>query len=965
MHIFTSKLIAMKKLLSLLLFLALFGAMGVQAKNTVVSNVTDFKTAWTAAKDGDSISLTYNGGAVYNVSTINMATTGGCITLRSATKDSIPYLQLQVGGVQLAAGVTCGLVFENLHLEYRSPDGTSGQIIYYNGVWANFTKLVFKGCEITRSVRSLFRSVKPATTVIDPTTNLPYTSCGDVEYFEMSNCKVHNTFLASGHNWPLVYFGHLPIEVNFRNNTFYDMPYIKNIFTISYADPNQGRNATINFENNTVCLSGPYRGQALVATGAFLSQESIFNINNNVLLVPNWVNATNTDSSANVPKIVSCKFGIIDASNNLVQGYQRWESGQAIDATTGEGAFVALDTVPQYSMASLGVKWTDFANPQAGNYSYLFTNPMATAGIGGKPIGDPRWVLSYNNPRFLNVSADVVGAVVTPVKEVYEDGTSVKVTASSVVGYTFTNWRDTLGNVVSTANPYTFNITANTNLVAHYSALLTRAVTIALKGTNTATYTITPTRTTYYSGDIITTTLNTHAINNFLGWSDGKTTLSRIDTLTADLSLTAKFTQQPYLLAWDFSHLTGNNATYSKLAANLALDPLNKGVMNMMGKDTLSPNFGTRNNKFTLGELNYCALRKSPIANSIPDYLFIKFSTKGKTGLKVSASYATDNCIYKIQKMEYSLDGKAYTTFSTDSMPTDSASLWSKWKTMQGSLPVAAQDKDSIYVRLIADPTSPLLAVATSTKEFEYAYISKVVVLADLDMGGASWRVNPFEVYTAGQQITSVPGINLTLGGGTNVWSTIDSVFTFGKSTYISSVNGTVNPVDGAGKKFSVSGTTPTVGAFYKFDVTTDGTLDAAIIINAAKPSYIVENTTAMTGYSNFQVTVKTYANYSIPVKAGSSYSFFSEGSKMGIMGFLFTPGGSTVKQAVKHSNSVYTSGNSLFVKSVLTSKATIYDMLGKVVRNVHVVEGLNEISGLKKGVYVVRIGSESIKATI
>lgn len=956
----------MKKHLSLILFLALFGAMGIQAKNTVVSSVTDFKTAWTAAKDGDSISVTYNGGAVYNLSTINMSTAGGCITLRSATKDSIPYIQLQIGGVQLAAGVTCGLVFENLHLEYRSPDGTSGQIIYYNGVWANFTKLVFKGCEITRSVRSLFRSVKPAATVIDPTTNLPYTSCGDIEYFEMSNCKVHNTFLASGHNWPLVYFGHLPIEVNFRNNTFYDMPYIKNIFTISYADPNQGRNATINFENNTVCLSGPYRAQALIATGSFLSQESIFNINNNVLLVPNWVNATNIDSSANVPKIVSCKYGIIEASNNLVQGYQRWESGQAIDATTGEGAFVALDTVPQFSMASLGVKWSDFANPQAGNYSYLFTNPMATAGTGGKPIGDPRWVLSYNNPRFLNVSADVVGAVVTPVKEVYESGTAVTVSASAVVGYTFTNWRDTLGNVVSTANPYTFNIAANTNLVAHYSALLTRSVTIALKGTNTATYTISPARATYYSGDIITTTLNTHAINNFLGWSDGKTTLSRIDTLNADLSLTAKFTQQPYLLAWDFSHLTANNATFSNLASNVALDPTNKGVMNLvLGPDTLATNFGTRNNKFTGFELNNCALRKSFNAKVKPDYLFIKFSTKGKTGLRVSSAIASDNNIHKIQKIEYSLDSINYTTFVTDSMPSDSASLWSKWKTLQGNLPVEAQDKDMVWVRWISDPTSPILAVASSDKKFEYAYISKVVVLADLDMGGASWRVNPFEVYTAGQQITSVPGIKLTLGGGTNVWSTIDSVFTFGKATYLSSVNGTVNPVDAAGKKFSVSGTPPTVGAFYKFDVTTDGTLDAAIIINAAKPSFIVENTTAMTGYNNFQVTAKTYADYSIPVKAGSSYYFFSEGSKMGMMGFLFTPGGSAVKQQVKHSNSVYTSGNSLFVKSAVAGKATIYDMLGKVVRSVNVVEGLNEVSGLKKGVYVVRIGSESVKATI
>lgn len=957
----------MKKHLSLILLSVLFSTLMVHsAKNTVVANVTDFKTAWASAQDGDSISIAYNGGVSYSIGEVRLLASGGCITLRAANPDSIPTLLIQISGVNLASGVTCGLVFENLHLEYRSPDGTSGQIIYFKDIWANMNKLVFRGCEITRSVRSLFRSTRPLPTAIDPATNLPYTSCGDIDYFEMSDCIVHNTFLASGHNWPLVYFGHLPVEVNFKNNTFYDMPYMKNIFTISYADPNQGRNATINFENNTVCLSAPYNGQAIIATSNFLSQESVFKIKNNVIMVPNWVNPTNLhDSLYNAPKIISCKYGIIEASNNLIQGYNTWTSGQSID-DVGEGAFVALDTVPQYTMESLGVKWSDFSNPQLGNYSYLFTNPLATAGSDGGPIGDKRWVLTYNNPRFLNVTSDNSAAVVTPVKEVLEDGASVTVTASVVVGSTFNSWRDTLGNVVSTANPYTFNITSNTNLVAHYEALLTRTVSITLKGTNTATYTVVPVRTTYYAGDIITTTLNTHAVNTFLGWSDGKTALTRVDTLNANLALTANFTQQPYLLAWDFSHLTANNATFSNLAANIALDTANRGVMNMvLGKDTLAANFGTRNNKFTSGELNNCALRKSFNAKTEPDYLFIKFSTKGKTGLKVSSAIASDNNIHKIQKMEYSLDGVGYSTFAIDSMPSDSASLWSKWKTLQGNLPVDAQDKDSVFVRWISDPTSTLYAVASSDKKFEYAYISKIVVLSDLDMGGTSWRVNPLESYTAGQEITSVPGIKLTLGGGTNVWSTIDTTLTFGNATYISTLNGTLNPKDAAGRSFSqAGGTPPTVGAFYKFDVAQDGALDAAIIINANKASYIVENTTAIAGYSNFQVTTKTYANYIIPVKAGSSYYFFSEGSKMGIMGFVYRVG-VDVKNQTKAINTVYSSGNSLFVKAASAGRIVLFDMLGKVVRSTEILEGTNEISGLNKGIYIIRIGNENIKAML
>lgn len=953
----------MKKHLSLILLSVLLSTMMATAKNTVVSTVTELKTAWSSAVDGDSISINPSGGLVYNTGRITMSTAGGCITLRSAKPDSLPLLQIEITGVTLASGKTCGLIFENLHLQYRSPGGTSGQLIYYQGTVANITKLIFKGCEISQTVRSLIRSITPAATVLDPATGLPYPSCGDVDYFEMSNCKVHNSFYA-GNNWPLVYFGHLPVEMHFRNNTFYDLPYLKSIFTMNYAVPGVGRNATINFENNTVCITGPTGG--LISTGNYLSQESVFNIKNNVFLVPNWVNAANIhDTLYSDPKIVVSKYGIIQASNNLVQGYNTWASGQSIDLE-GEGAFVALDTVPQYTMASLGVKWEDFTAPQMGNFSYLFTNPMATASNTGGPIGDPRWVLRFTTPRFLNVSADNTLAVVTPVKEVFEDGSLVKVTASTIVGFSFKNWQDTLGNVISTANPYSFNITSDTKLVAHYEALMTRTVTIALKGTNTATYTVTPVRTTYYAGDIITTTLNPLAVNNFLGWSDGKTTLMRIDTLNADLNITAKFTQQPYMLAWNFSHLTANNATYKSLVSNLAIDAANKGVMNMvLGPDTLAANFGTRNNKFTGLELNNCALRRSFNAKTLPDYLYIKFSTKGKTGIKVSSAIATDNNIRRIQKIEYSLDSINYITFVTDSMPTDSASLWSKWKTLQGNLPVEAHDKDMVWVRWIGDPTSTLLAVATSDRKFEYAYISKIVVTADRDMGGASWRVSPFESYTAGQEITSVPGIKLTLGGGTNVWSTIDTTLTFGNATYISTLNGTVNPKDAANKNFSqAGGTPPTVGAFYKFDVAQDGALDAAIIINPAKPSYIVENTTAMTGYSNFQVTAKTYASYTIPVKAGSTYYFFSEGSKMGIMGFVYRIGAG-IKGQDKTINAVYTSGNSLFVKSAAAGRVVVYDMLGKVVRSSEVLKGTNEITGLNRGIYIVRIGNENIKAIL
>jgi hypothetical protein len=707
----------MKKLVTLsCLFLMCFSVV-LQAKNTVVSTKTQFTTAWGALADGDTISVAYNGGTILNIGEVKMTSAGGCITLMAQYPDSVPTLQIQISGIGLAEGVTCGLVCENLHLQYRSPTSSSGQIIYFKEMYANISQLVFRNCEISQSVRSLFRSTKPAAS----------TSCGDVDYFEMTNCVVHNTFFA-GHVYPIVYFGHLPVEVNFKNNTFYDMPYLKSIFTISYADPNQGRNATINFENNTVCLSGPTGG--LIVTGAFLGEESQFNIKNNLLLVPNWENDRNLhDSLYSDPKIVSCKYGMITAENNLIEGYRNWKAGEVIDST-GAGEFVSLDTIPQYTMSGLGVSWADFTDPEAGDYSYLFNSPLATAGSDGGPIGDPRWVLTFNDPKYLTVSAGIEEAVVTPVKGVYENGSSVTVTASEVVGYHFKSWKDTLGNVVSTENPYTFSITSDASLVADYEALVARDVTVAISGSTTATYSISPVQAIYYEGDIVTITLDDHAINRFMGWSDNKQVMKRTDTIQGNLTLTATFEPFPYLLAWDFCQLTANNLKFSNLEANHYVDASNRGSMNHVGLDTLSATFETRNNKFSAGELHNCAVRRTPAANfDHPDYLFVKFSTKDQAYVKVVSSYGSDNCIYQVQKMQYSLNGTDYTDFDTDTLPATAEEAFNRWCYLEGALPAPALGQDSVFVRWIADPTSTRLFTASSLQTLEYFFLSKIIVL--------------------------------------------------------------------------------------------------------------------------------------------------------------------------------------------------------------------------------------------
>jgi len=952
----------MKKRFTLFMLVAFCISLATMARNTVVSSSAEFGNAWGALTDGDTISFAPG---LMNIGNRTLPATGGTFTFRSQYDhpDSMAIVQLQISGVNTEEGITTGLIFENLHLQYRSPSSTSGQIIYFNKVYADISIVAFRNCEISQSVRSLIRTVKPSDIpATDSTEAVEYTSSGDLEYLEMTDCIVHNTFASSSHNWPLLYFGHLPIEVYIARNTFYDMPYNKSIFTMNYAVPELGRNAEITFENNTVCITGPTQG--IVVTGTYLGQESEFNFHNNLFLVPYWENDLNLhDSLYSAPRIISCRYGIINASHNLVEGYARWESGQNIDAETGDGAFLALDTMPQYTMADLELSWSDFLNPEGGDYSYMYNIPLATAGSDGGPIGDPRWVMTFADPKNLTLVSNAEGAVVTPAMGVYESGTEVTISASEVVGFTFQNWQDTLGNVVSAENPYTFNITSDTYLVAYYEELLSRAITIKLNGTNTATYSLSPAREIYYVGDEVTITVNAHYLNDFLGWSDGSKELSRSFVVANDTTIVANFRQYPYMLAWDFCQLTANNTRFSSLEANHYVNEANKGEMNYVTGDTLAADFQTRNNKFTAEgkELHYSALRRTPAANfDNPDYLFVKFSTLGYTHITVKSAIASDNCVHLVQKMQYSLNGTDYIDFAVDTLPSAEADWNQVWFPLQGTLPKEAQNREEVYVRWIADKTSERVKLASLEEvAYEYLYISQIVILGNDGNGGASWRVKPYDYYLAGD-VVEVPGIKLTLGGGTNVWSVSDSVFVFDGVTYISALNGTVNPVDANNKKFSSSGLAPTVGAFYKFEPSRDGTLDVALVVNPNKTSFIIEDNVALSDYNAFSYPVKTYISFKLNLTAGKTYHIFSEGSKMGIMGFVYEIAGGLGKAEL--STQIFANNGSLFVKLNKAESIKVYDLLGRTVKSLELREGLNEINGLSRGIYLVRLGSETVK---
>ncbi len=140
-------------------------------------------------------------------------------------------------------------------------------------------------------------------------------------------------------------------------------------------------------------------------------------------------------------------------------------------------------------------------------------------------------------------TADAAMGSVSPAGNttVVENG-SFTATATANAGYRFVAWTDAAGATVSTANPYTFTVTANTALTATFEATVT-TVTVSVTADETMGSVLGA--GTYESGAQVTLTATANTGYHFVAWMDGATQVSTANpyvfTATADVNLSAIF----------------------------------------------------------------------------------------------------------------------------------------------------------------------------------------------------------------------------------------------------------------------------------------------------------------------------------------------------------------------------------------------------------------------------------------
>ena len=133
---------------------------------------------------------------------------------------------------------------------------------------------------------------------------------------------------------------------------------------------------------------------------------------------------------------------------------------------------------------------------------------------------------------------------ISPVGDsIVEKGASFTATATPAPGYHFTAWNEG-STQVSTANPYTFTVTRDISLTAHFAV---NSYTLTANSSNNSMGTVSG-GGSYDHGDTATLTATATTGHHFVQWQDGNTDNPRTVTVTGNATYTATFAPNSYTL---------------------------------------------------------------------------------------------------------------------------------------------------------------------------------------------------------------------------------------------------------------------------------------------------------------------------------------------------------------------------------------------------------------------------------
>ncbi len=394
-------------------------------------------------------------------------------------------------------------------------------------------------------------------------------------------------------------------------------------------------------------------------------------------------------------------------STTLVTGY-RPEKSSLYDKNSYD--LTALGELTEELQVKIYVK------SLANNKQIGFSNFTITGTVNGTAEEVKAYSLA------VKVDDTKAGTVVSnPSASSLDEGTPVTLTATENFGYHFDHWADAAGTSVSTENPYTFDIHADTDLTAVYNAKKVYALHLSMtNGALDNSVNVEPTGNmvdgTYYyeEGTDVKLTTQNNKILTFTHWEDNTTTPERTIRMDGEKNIVANFSACDYIVAWD---LHDTNIKQDR-AADYASESDNAGLLQLRDESGSS--------KGWLGSMMRDKWSARVWKNlTEKNYFEISFSTKGYKNIKVAAAVGDDYNGHSTVNMQVSKNGTDFTTVGTYNLPTRG------WDEQEFTLPETFNGQDKVQVRFLPDFDSPLTGV---TSDLDGTAVAEIFVTADKDV---------------------------------------------------------------------------------------------------------------------------------------------------------------------------------------------------------------------------------------
>ena len=153
---------------------------------------------------------------------------------------------------------------------------------------------------------------------------------------------------------------------------------------------------------------------------------------------------------------------------------------------------------------------------------------------------------------------------------------------------------------------------------------------------------------------------------------------------------------------------------------------------------------------------------------------------------------------------------------------------------------------------------------------------------------GVSAQETKTVTYAVQEGDTHKAGETVDVKDGDNTVATLtfgfDGGASFKEAKASTDVEGFVALTEGNGENGK-----PDSGTCYTIKPKHSGNIEIAVVVNADKAFYVLEDGTALDQYNGVKEAEKYYGTFKFDVKAGKEYKVYCAGSKLGFFGFIYT----------------------------------------------------------------------------